>query len=502
MHKLFADKLARATGASGKVDLDLLAELVSEAFAEFDSDRQQAARSMTLMTEEVDKLNRGLEKTVDERIRFLRQREDELLSHQVKLREQKLQLDAAVDKLGILCVDLDRFKEVNDVFGHAAGDRLLQKVAARFKSVAEEVFVARLGGDEFSIVVTDGQQPAATEDIAERLQAAMVETIDLDGRPIVTGVSIGVAIYPNDGTDASMLLANGDAALYRAKNEGRGRICFFDDQMDKELREQRLLQHELRFAIDGDQLRIAYQPQALNTGGIIGFEALVRWQHPKRGMIGADVFIQPAESSGLIIQLGEWVLREACREAASWDGEFEIAVNLSPVQFKHGDLPTCIHSILMETGLAPARLALEITEGVLISDFSRAVSILRRLKTLGVKIILDDFGTGFSSLSYLHAFPFDKIKIDRSFLTQQDKDPRASTIIRTIIGLAHGLSLPAVAEGVETEKQLKFLQEEGCDEVQGFLIGRPLAIDSYAEVVGKALHPDLGQKRSVTGGSN
>ena len=388
-------------------------------------------------------------------------------------------------KIGVLWIDLDRFKEVNDVFGHAAGDVLLQKISARLKSAAGDAFVARLGGNEFGILVTNGQQPVATEELARRLKAAMTDEIDLDGHFVLTTMSIGVVIYPNDGTDATTLLANADAALFRAKSEGRDSICFFDDAMDRELRERRLLQHELRFAIGDNQLRLIYQPQARTTGKIIGFEALVRWQHPERGLMDADIFVPSAEGSGLVMQLGEWVLHEACREAATWSQKLQVAVNLSPAQFKHGDLPSLVQSVLKETGLSPDRLELEITEGVLIGDFPQAASILHGLKALGVKIVLDDFGTGFSSLSYLHAFPFDKIKIDKNFVAQLSDNPRALTIIRTIIGLAHGLSIPAVAEGVETEEQLAFLKQEGCDEIQGFFTGRPKTIADYAKVVGR-----------------
>ena len=395
------------------------------------------------------------------------------------------------NQLAILCIDLDRFKEVNDVFGHAAGDVLLKKVAERLKSVADGAFVARLGGDEFSVVITDARQPAAAEELAARLQAAMAAEIDIGGLVVLTGLSIGVAVYPSDGTDAAVLLANGDAALYRAKREGRGCVCFFDAGMDKHIRERRVLAHELRLAIESGQVSLFYQPQARTNGDITGFEALARWHHPVRGLIGPDIFIPIAEDNGLIIQLGERILRDACREAATWDPPLQIAVNLSPVQFRHGDLPALVHSVLLETGLAPQRLELEITEGVLIGDFSRAISILRRLKTLGVRIAMDDFGTGYSSLSYLQSFPFDKIKIDRSFITRLDDNPQAPAIIRAVIGLARGLSLPVSAEGVETSDQLAFLQGEGCDEIQGYFIGRPQDIDDYADVIGKPNLPGL-----------
>ena len=231
------------------------------------------------------------------------------------------------------------------------------------------------------------------------------------------GLSIGIAVFPVDGADAATLIGNADAALYRAKAEGRGTFRFFEADMDKRLRERRVLQQDLRSAIERNELALHYQPQARIGGEIIGFEALVRWQHPQRGMIPPGTFIPLAEESGLIVAMGEWILREACREAASWPNPLQIAINLSPVQFRHGDLPALVHSVLLETGLPPSRLELEITEGVLIDDFSRAVSILRRLKALGVRIAMDDFGTGYSSLSYLQSFPFDKIKIDQSFIS-------------------------------------------------------------------------------------
>jgi EAL domain-containing protein (putative c-di-GMP-specific phosphodiesterase class I) len=255
--------------------------------------------------------------------------------------------------------------------------------------------------------------------------------------------------------------------------------------MDKRLRERRALQKDLQSAVLRKELALDYQPQALITGEIVGFEALVRWHHPRHGLISPGAFIPLAEESGLIISIGEWILREACREAASWPKPIQIAVNLSPIQFRHGDLPNLIHTILMETGLAAGRLELEITEGVLFDDFSRATSILRRLKALGVRIAMDDFGTGYSSLSYLQSFPFDKIKIDQSFTSMIKKNPQSAAIIRAIVGLGRGLSMNIVAEGVETADQLDFLRAEACNEVQGFLVGRPFPIDKYAEEVGR-----------------
>jgi EAL domain-containing protein (putative c-di-GMP-specific phosphodiesterase class I) len=265
----------------------------------------------------------------------------------------------------------------------------------------------------------------------------------------------------------------------------RGSIRFFELAMDKQLRAKRVLQQDLRTAIVRDEIELHYQPQAHIDGEITGFEALVRWHHPRQGMVSPGTFIPLAEESGIIIELGEWILRTACREAASWPWPLHIAINLSPVQFQHGDLPKLVHQVLLETGLSPARLELEITEGVLIGDFNRAVAILRRLKNLGVRIAMDDFGTGYSSLSYLQSFPFDKIKIDRSFIANLGRSQQAATIVRAVIALGHGLALPVVAEGVETAEQLKFLASESCNEIQGYFVGRPKPIADYAALVGR-----------------
>jgi EAL domain-containing protein (putative c-di-GMP-specific phosphodiesterase class I) len=264
--------------------------------------------------------------------------------------------------------------------------------------------------------------------------------------------------------------------------------------MDKQLRHWRALKHDLRSAIEGLDLVLHYQPEARIDGEIIGFEALIRWYHPRLGLVPPGTFVPLAEESGLIIPIGEWTLREACREAASWSRPLQIAVNVSPVQFRHGDLPGLVHSALLETGLAPDRLEIEITEGVLIGDFSRAVSILRRLKSLGVRIAMDDFGTGYSSLSYLQAFPFDKIKVDRAFISNLDRNAQSRAIVRAVVGLGRALDLPVLAEGVETNDQLAFLSREGCNEMQGYLVGRPAKIENYAEVVGRSriLEPMVG----------
>jgi diguanylate cyclase (GGDEF)-like protein/PAS domain S-box-containing protein len=396
-------------------------------------------------------------------------------------------IDAAkldIESFAVLSIDLDRFKEINDVFGHAVGDDVLRQMSQQLRAHAGEAYLARLGGDEFTMITPNGDYPALAEVLAGRLHAAVATDLVRDGQQLRVGISIGVAIFPADGTDATTLLNNADAALYRAKAAGRGNTRFFEIEMDNRLRERRSIQHELSSAIGRNELRLYYQPQAKIDGGVIGFEALVRWQNPQRGMVSPGTFIPVAEESGLITQIGEWVLREACREAASWSHPLQIAVNLSPIQFRHGDLAGLVHSVLLETGLAPTRLELEITEGVLVEDFARGLSILRRLKTLGVRIAMDDFGTGYSSLSYLQSFPFDKIKIDQSFISNVRSNPQSAAIVRAVIGLAHGLNLPVLAEGVETKPQLDFLAAESCDEVQGYLLGRPHPIMEYSDLIG------------------
>jgi predicted signal transduction protein with EAL and GGDEF domain len=347
-------------------------------------------------------------------------------------------------------------------------------------------FLARLGGDEFTFIVIDDEHRTTSTELSRRLLTAVSDDFEIDGYRLQIGLSMGIAIYPTHGSDAKSLMNNADAALYRAKGEGRGSVRFFEPEMGHRLRERRSLQDDLRLAVDRGELFLNFQPQVKMTGQTIGFEALVRWQCPKRGAVAPGEFIPVAEESGVIIPLGEWVLRESCREAASWPIGLQIAVNISPMQFRSGDFPNLVHAILMETGLAASRLELEITEGVLIDDFSRAVSILRRLKSLGVKIALDDFGTGYSSLSYLHSFPFDKIKIDRTFIENVQQSRHSTAIVRAVIGLGRSLDIPILAEGVETEAERSYLREEGCDEIQGYLTGRPYPIEYYSDRTGRS----------------
>ena len=393
------------------------------------------------------------------------------------------------EEFAVLCVDLDGLKEINDVFGHAVGDKLLIEFARRIQVSARGGVVARLSGDEFGLII-DGKQPEAGKALAEKLAEALSHEFLIDDKSVRIGVTTGISVFPHNGTEAASLLANSGAALFRAKAKSRGSIGLFEPEMDQQIRDRRVLHQDLSVAIRNGELSLYYQPQATSgptvaTSEVIGFEALARWQHPLRGFVSPADFIPLAEESGLIVEMGQWILREACREAASWPVPLQIAVNLSPAQFMRGDVVSLVHSILLETGLAPDRLELEITEGVLIEDFDRGLALLRRLKGLGVRISMDDFGSGYSSLSYLQAFPFDKIKVDRAFVMNLGRNPQSAAIVRAVIDLGHGLEMSIVAEGVETQEQLGFLSEEGCDAVQGYFIGKPLPIGQYATLVGR-----------------
>jgi diguanylate cyclase len=384
--------------------------------------------------------------------------------------------------LAVLCLDLDRFKEVNDLFGHAAGDKVLQKVASRVSAVlGERQMMARLGGDEFAVLMPHAATPAS----ASRLAETILETLRAAGGTSEADIatSIGIALYPDDATDRESLLSHADTALYRAKAEGRNTYRFFEAKMGAEVRERRTLEHDLRHATTRDELRLVYQPQKdLSSNTIVGFEALLRWKHPSRGEISPADFIPIAEETGAILQIGSWVLKTACREAVTWTKPLTIAVNVSNVQLYDPNFVRELHQILLETGLPPRRLELEITETALVRDFTRALAMLRQIKAIGVRIAMDDFGTGYSSLSNLRAFPFDKIKIDGSFIKSVNSNSQAATIVRAVLGLGRGLGLPVLAEGVETDAELRFLQHEACDEVQGYLLGRPGAIGGFRDL--------------------
>jgi diguanylate cyclase (GGDEF)-like protein/PAS domain S-box-containing protein len=373
--------------------------------------------------------------------------------------------------VAVLYVDLDLFKNVNDSFGHPMGDRLLKLVAERLSAeVGGDNLVARLGGDEFAIVLASDVSPNEASDFAEQLIEVLSARYDIDGYEVVIGASIGIALSPGDGTTSEELMRNADMALYRAKADGGGLHRFFEREMDQQAQKRRDLERDLRHAFANGEFELHYQPLVDNAADkISGFESLLRWRHPDKGMISPAEFVPVAEDIGLIVQLGEWVLREACSEAMKWPAEIKIAVNLSPVQFRSRNLVQVVVSALAHSGLSPRRLELEITESVFLAETEANLAILHQLRELGVSISMDDFGTGYSSLSYLRSFPFDKIKIDRSFVKDLARRSDCLAIVRAISGLGRSLNITTTAEGVETEDQLDWLRAEGCNEVQGFL---------------------------------
>jgi diguanylate cyclase (GGDEF)-like protein/PAS domain S-box-containing protein len=380
--------------------------------------------------------------------------------------------------LALLCLDLDQFKAVNDTLGHPVGDALLQVVAQRLtERVRETDTVARLGGDEFAIVQGPIDRPTEAADLAERLIAMFDEPFEVNGHQIVIGTSIGIAFAPQDGLDADQLLKNADLAMYRAKSDGRGVYRLFQTAMDAEMQARRLLEIDLRQALRAGQFELYYQPLIdLHAQSVAGFEALLRWHHPERGMIPPNRFIPLAEEIGAIVPIGEWVLRQACAAAAAWRDDLRVSVNLSPVQFNSRDLIATVTAALRDAGLAPHRLELEITETVMLADTVATLATLHELRNIGVRIAMDDFGTGYSSLSYLRRFPFDRIKIDQSFVRELGKQRDCGAIIRAVIALSHDLGMATTAEGVETREQLRTLAIAGCSAIQGYLFSRPVPL--------------------------
>lgn len=394
---------------------------------------------------------------------------------------QRLDLELArmrrgEDQVGVLYLDLDRFKQVNDLMGHAAGDAVLREVAVRIQSLlGPRDSFARLGGDEFAIIRTEALTPEGLDGLCNAILSAVAPPIVIEqGRTAMVGSSLGVALFPHDGRTGGALLAAADAALYQAKAAGRNTYRFFEPVLAETLKARQRLENDLRMALDLGQLRMVYQPQArMSDRRVDGYEALIRWDHPQLGAIPPDRFIPIAEESGLILELGDWILRQACAEAATWPGGEIVSVNISAVQLHANNLPSQVHAVLIETRLAPRRLELEITETALIKNAAQALHVLRRLKALGVSIAMDDFGTGFSSLSNLRNYPIDTIKIDGSFVRGVDHDPQSATIVRAVLGLGDGLGMKVIAEGVETSLEEDFLLQEGCQHAQGYFYGSP-----------------------------
>jgi diguanylate cyclase (GGDEF)-like protein len=373
-------------------------------------------------------------------------------------------------------LDLDQFKAVNDTFGHPCGDRLLRVVAERLRGLVRETdTIARMGGDEFVIVQTAIADPADATSLAQGVTRELSEPYDIDGQQAVIGVSIGISVGPGDGSSPDKLLRNADLALYRAKSDGRGTFRFFEQAMDLQMQARRIMEQDLRKALPAGEFELHYQPVVnLASKEISGFEALVRWNHPIRGMISPADFIPLAEEIGFIVPMGEWIIRQACATAAQWPDDLHVAVNISAIQFRSPGLMQVIVGALAASGLAPTRLEIEITESVLLHNRETTLAVLHQLRALGIRIAMDDFGTGYSSLTYLQSFPFDKIKIDRSFVKNITENASSLNIVRAVAALANGMGMTATAEGVETAEQLDRIASEGCTEMQGFLFSRPL----------------------------
>lgn len=427
------------------------------------------------------------------RIAFLA-RHDPLtgLHNRAVLREELVRLlarNARGEDLALLILDLDQFKPVNDTYGHPTGDLLLREVAKRLTASARGTdLVVRLGGDEFAIVQCGASQPAASTELARRVIAAMLQPFELGDLVVQIGTSVGIAVAPFDGDEPDALLKNADLALYRAKVDGRGTMRYFEPQMDEGAQARRLLEAELRQALALGQFMLEYQPQlSLDHGRVAGVEALIRWNHPTRGRVPPATFIPLAEETGLVGPIGRWVLVQACRDATGWPETVRVAVNVSAVQFRHSALLRDVLHALEITGLPAERLEIEVTESVMLKDPAQALSLLRQLRDRGVRVAMDDFGTGFSSLSTLHSFAFDRIKIDRSFVRDLETNADSQSIVRAVAGLGRNLGMQTTIEGVETPAQLAIARREGCAEVQGFLYSRPRPADEIAAYIAQTI---------------
>jgi diguanylate cyclase (GGDEF)-like protein len=635
VHKLFARQLTKATEPSGEVDIDALGKLVAAAYEQSDRDRRRTDRSISLMIEELDQLNRRLERVVEERTAALRERESELqaqnmrfdaaianmsqallmfddshrlvicnqryiamyglspeivkpgctlrdlLNHRKEIgtfsndvdqyianllasmaqgdfasqiidlpdgrtvvvvnhpmanggwvsthediterrrAEKKIahmaRHDSLTDlpnrmlfqerlaqalsgtsrgeRLAVLYLGLDQFKSVNDTLGHHVGDELLKTVAGRLCNTVRDIdTVARLGGDEFAVIQANIGKPIDTANLARRLGEAMRSPFNLAGQAVTIDASIGIAIAPDDGTEPNEIMRNADMALRGAKADGHGAYRFFEAAMDARMKRRRELELALRRALAMGEFELHYQPIVnLSENNITGCEALIRWNHPERGMISPAEFIPIAEEIGLIVQLGEWVLRTACADATRWPHDTKVAVNLSPIQVMNNNLVPMVVSALAATGLPAKRLDIEITESVLMQNTDATLAALHRLREIGVSISMDDFGTGYSSLSYLHKFPFDKIKIDRSFISGLPENADSVAIVRAVAGLAKNLNMITTAEGVETQPQLELIRALGCTEMQGYLFSRPCRAEQLFK-----LFPSRHEKRALS----
>ena len=409
--------------------------------------------------------------------------------------EQAIVMAGRGTEFAVICFDLDNFKQVNDTLGHPIGDGLLVAVSNRLRSCIREIdTLARLGGDEFAIIQLGVQQPEDAEALASRITEAFGQPFDVDDHQVVAGASIGVTVAPGDSVSYETLMRDADIALYLAKTEGRGTVRFFEPEMDARIHIRRMLELDLQNAITRNEFELYYQPVvSLTANKLIGFEALLRWHHPLQGLVSPLDFIPVAEETGMIVAIGEWVLRTACLEATSWPTDLSIAVNLSPVQFKHGDIIATLQAALAASGLRPDRLELEITESVFLRDTEGTLKALHQLRAMGIGVALDDFGTGYSSLSYLHSFPFNKIKIDQSFVRDLMTNKESMSIVQAVTGLGTSLGIKTTAEGVETLEQLNKLRAKGCTEGQGYFFSRPRPANELPSIIERLQHIGEGE---------
>lgn len=501
--------MSLATDAPTAVLLDQVRRL-ERRLARQTSAREQAetlleSKSLALheLNRSLAQLNANLEQRVTERTREL----DDERRHALFLAErdlltglpnrlmfgkhlrQVLERSRRPGAVALLYLDLDGFKAVNDSFGHACGDALLKGVGKRLSAAAgASIFAARLSGDEFAVVACGGERPEHAAALAEQLIATLQHPFELEGRTVHVGASIGIALTTDAEESAETLLHNADIALYRAKVRQRGTWELFSPEMDGERLARLALERDLRAGLAKQQFEVFYQPLLeAGAGGLVGFEALLRWKHPVRGRVPPAAFIPIAEEIGLIHEIGAWVLKQACTDAMGWAPELRVAVNLSPVQFTRSTLLDHVWSALDASGLAAQRLELEITESVLMQDGEATLDTLHTMRARGIRISMDDFGTGYSSLSYLRLFPFDKIKIDRSFVQGMAKDEGSIEIIRAVIGLGRALNIKVLAEGVETNEQREMLRVEGCDELQGYLFSKPRPLAEMGSLLATVL---------------
>ncbi|GIX19940.1 MAG: hypothetical protein KatS3mg120_1616 [Erythrobacter sp.] len=489
--------IALAVGLSWRV-----ARSVTEPLAELDAATRMigAGREVSLAVRTGDEIGR-LAQSFNQMVAAIAERERQIihvglhdgltgLPNRKLFTEQlanALARRASDEKVLVAYVDLDDFKLVNDTLGHPAGDALLKLVAAHLSEDLPEALVARLGGDEFAVLIDGIDEKANLAAIADRLQASFDRPITINGQAAPCSASIGIALAPGDGADGVTLMKNADLALYRAKHEGKASYHFFEPGLDEAARRRRQLEVDLRSAIREGQFALHFQPlYSVVQQRLTGFEALIRWDHPERGRVSPAEFITLAEETGLIIPIGEWVLREACHQASTWPADISVAVNVSPRQFAAPGLAATVLSALSASGLAPGRLELEITESIFIADVDATLATLHSLRNLGIRIALDDFGTGYSSLSYLRSFPFDKVKIDKSFVADLGTSPNGHAVIRAITTLADALGMETLAEGVEHMAQFEVLAREGCQNIQGYLFSRPVPAEAVPDLIAEA----------------